>query len=107
MNKQDAKLKEEIMTRVRTIYAIRKFAPTLLLFGILSTAIVILVDIPSVLFNLINVMEINGSALSFLASAFSHTIILIKMALVAEVIALFLVLKISLPKLLPNKFITA
>ena len=85
-------MKENIMMRVQTIYLIRRFGIAFL-FGALSILCLILIDVPSVVVNVLSVINSSGSAVGFFNSAFSETFLVVKLILIAELIVGFLITK--------------
>ncbi|MBI2087066.1 MAG: hypothetical protein HYT69_02750 [Candidatus Zambryskibacteria bacterium] len=81
-------LKRNVMIRVYTIYLLRKmvepFFMKFFLFGALFITFVSMVDIPHVILNVISSVEASGNAFSFFSTAFSHSVLAIKLIILAE-----------------------
>jgi hypothetical protein len=96
-------IKENIMMRIWTIYLLRRYGLTFV-FGTLSILCLVLVDVPSVLNNAFSAVRASGSAWAFFNTAFSQSILFIKLALILELVLGFLVMKNLLTPLFSQRF---
>ncbi len=80
-------IKRSVMLRVRTIYLLRKINIKFVTMGALSLLFIILVDVPSVIANVFSVISGDGSAWGFFSAAFSQSMLLIKLLIIALALA--------------------
>lgn len=85
-------LGSEVMKKVRTIFLLRRLAVPFVVFVASSAIIASTVSVSSVLSNMPDLVDIQAVA-RFFITAFAHTDIVIKSALVAGLVFLVLTLK--------------
>ena len=96
-------LKRAVLIRVRTIYLLRQLTRPLFIkatiFAALLVAFVSTVSVSAVIGNLLSSLEANGNAIYFFTSAFSESMLAVKLIFVAEIIVVSMLLKDALNKL--------
>ncbi len=86
----ELELKRSIMIRVYTVYFLRKMMQPFFIktfaFVLLSAVFLYKVDVLSVISNFVTAVRASGSALAFFGTAFSQSVLALKVVLLAEVV---------------------
>jgi hypothetical protein len=104
MNKDiNNEIKMNVMARVRAIHAMRKAGNPVLVksaaFAALLAVFFSSVSVADVIANMLASMKASGNALYFLTSAFSHSLLTVKLVVVAECLVGLALLKDALARL--------